>query len=222
MLSYLFKNKVADSAKLIAYGFKELGGKYVYSEEILEGQFKITVTVENGETCAKITDSALGDEYTLHLVADASGEFVGRVRAEYDRVLSDIAAKCFDSDVFKNQSREISDYAKLTYGDELEFLWADLPDAAVLRRKDSSKWYALFMKIPPRRLELEGEDLIDILDVRCDFSEIEKKRDGKNFFPGYHMNKKHWLTVVLNGGIPTDAIKRLVDSSYELAAKKQR
>lgn len=43
--------------------------------------------------------------------------------------------------------------------------------------------------------------------------------DGERFFPGYHMNKKHWFTVLLDGSVPDDEICRLLDESYVLAAK---
>jgi len=34
--------------------------------------------------------------------------------------------------------------------------------------------------------------------------------------PGYHLNKKHWNTIVLDGSIPEDEIEELIDHSYEL------
>ena len=37
--------------------------------------------------------------------------------------------------------------------------------------------------------------------------------------PGYHMNKKHWNTVVLDGTVPTEEIRQWIDLSYELVVK---
>lgn len=37
--------------------------------------------------------------------------------------------------------------------------------------------------------------------------------------PGYHMNKEHWITVVLDGSLEPDMIKGLIDHSYELILK---
>ncbi len=37
--------------------------------------------------------------------------------------------------------------------------------------------------------------------------------------PGYHMNKKHWNTVTLDGTIPEDEVKGMIDDSYELVVK---
>lgn len=38
--------------------------------------------------------------------------------------------------------------------------------------------------------------------------------------PGYHMNKKHWNTVVMDGSIPDKLVKKWIDQSYNLVAKK--
>ncbi|MBN2284700.1 MAG: MmcQ/YjbR family DNA-binding protein [Deltaproteobacteria bacterium] len=38
--------------------------------------------------------------------------------------------------------------------------------------------------------------------------------------PGYHMNKRHWNTVVLDGSIPDELVRVLIDDSYELVVEK--
>jgi len=38
--------------------------------------------------------------------------------------------------------------------------------------------------------------------------------------PGYHMNKKHWITVLMDGSIPDKLIRLWVDQSYQLVASK--
>jgi len=40
-----------------------------------------------------------------------------------------------------------------------------------------------------------------------------------NIFPGFHMNKKHWNTVLINASIPKELIVELINHSYELAIK---
>ena len=216
-----FKNKKADTDKLIKYGFQAVEDKFVYRTEIVDGQFRLTVTLDNvGEITTELYDIQAEDIYTLHLVEGAVGAFVGRVRAEYQQALHGIEQNCFDTDVFKQEfTREILQYAKNKYGDEPEYLWNDLPDAAVIRRKDNRKWYVLLMTILPKRLGLVGDEPIEIVDLRFDVDELPKKIDGKRYFAGYHMNKKHWITVLLDGSVPTDEILDYVDKSYILAQK---
>ncbi len=44
-------------------------------------------------------------------------------------------------------------------------------------------------------------------------------RRGKNFLPAYHMNKQHWVGIVLDYGAETDKILTLLDWSYDLMEK---
>ena len=217
-----FKNKKANTDKLIKYGFQAVDGKYIYRTDIMDGQFRLGVTVDgNGEIETELYDTSVEDIYTLHLAIGAVGAFVGCVRTEYDGVLSEIEQECFDTDVFKQDfTREILSYAREKYGDEVEYLWNDLPDAAVIRRKDTQKWYVLLMTILPKRLGLDGDEPIEIVDLRFDVDELPKKIDGKRYFPGYHMNKKHWITILLDGSVPLNEIVDCVDKSYALAKSK--
>ena len=215
-----FKNRRANAEKLVKYGFEIEDGKYIYQTAILDGQFRLTVTVDGNEINTELYDVTAEDVYTLHLVEGAVGAFVGRVRAEYEQVLHGIEQNCFDTDVFKQDfTREILSYAKEKYGDDAEYLWNDLPDAAVIRRKDTKKWYVLLMTVLPKRLGLEGDEPIEIVDLRFDVDELPLKIDGQRYFAGYHMNKKHWITMLLDGSVPLPEILYYVDKSYGLAKK---
>lgn len=215
----IFKNKTVNLEKLIKYGFEQEGNRYIYSSEIFDNQFKMTVTVDgSGEVQTELFDLEAEEVYTLHLVTEASGEFVGKVRAEYEKVLQGIAENCFESNIFReNCAHKVIEYAREKYGDELEFLWERYPDAAVLRRKDNQKWYALFMTIPKSKLGLDSDELAEIIDLRFDVDELPKKVDGERYFPGYHMNKKHWITMLLDGSVPFEEILNYLDESYKSA-----
>lgn len=215
----ILKNKKVNTDKLTNYGFEQSNGKYIYLTDICDEQLRISVTIDvGGEVFTEIYDTAAEDVYTLHLVEGAVGAFVGRVRTEYDTLLKDIENKCFDIDVFKeNHTEKLLDYAKTKYGDVPEHLWAKTPEYAVLRRKDNAKWYAVVMVIPSKRIGLEGDDLIEIVDLRIDPEKLSQKVDGKRYFAGYHMNKRHWITLLLDGSIPFDEIANCLDSSYLLA-----
>lgn len=215
----IFKDKTVNLEKLINYGFEKVEGEYVYSTGIFDSQFRLTVKIaQSGEVQTQLFDLAAEEIYTLHLVSEAKGEFVGRVRAEYQKVLQEIAEKCFDSSIFGGEcSKKVIEYARAKYGDELEFLWERYPDAAVLRRKDNQKWYALFMTIPKAKLGLDSGEPAEIIDVRFDVDELPKKVDGIKYFLGYHMNKKHWVTMLLDGSVPIEEILNYLDNSYNLA-----
>lgn len=76
----------------------------------------------------------------------------------------------------------------------------------MLRRKDNQEWYALFMTISQAKLGLDGSEPVEIIDLHFDVDELPKKVDGVKYFPGYHMNKKHWITMLLDGFVPVEEI----------------
>ncbi len=221
MVDMFFKNRKLNIHKLTDYGFVKCDKGYSYSANLVDEQMKLNVMVLNdGKISTMVIDNTFGEEYILHLVPDAAGPFVGQVKAEYEAVLEDIASKCFDVEVFKaEQSKAIITYVRKKYGDELEFLWEKFPDNAIWRRKDNEKWYGALLTVKASKLGLDGDVMIEILDLRIKPTDIETTVDKKRFFMGYHMNKKHWYTLLLDGSISTEEICRRIDESYLLAKK---
>lgn len=217
-----FKYKSPNFTKLKTYGFEHIGDIYSFTTNIFDGQFQMTVQIaHDGSVKADVLDIALGEPYTLHLVEEASGAFVGRVRSEFEAVLKSIADNCFERDVFKEPcAKAVIKYVTDTYGDELEFLWDKSPDGAIWRRKDNRKWYAVMMIISKRKLGLDSDEQASVIDLRLDTVNDVNLVDGKRFFKGYHMNKRTWFTVCLDGSVPTQTICNLIDKSYILAKKK--
>lgn len=117
---------------------------------------------------------------------------------------------------------EILRYAKRKYGSEAEYLWARYPTYAIVRHQDNQKWYGLIMNIPRSRLGLEGEEIVDVLNVKlgdallCD---LLVQQDG--YYPGYHLNKGDWISILLDGTVPVKEIQDLLDRSYLVTASKK-
>jgi predicted DNA-binding protein (MmcQ/YjbR family) len=58
-------------------------------------------------------------------------------------------------------------------------------------------------------------------NLKCDPDLALELRDRyEEVRPGYHMNKKHWNTVEIEAGIPESELRRMIDHSYELVAKR--
>jgi predicted DNA-binding protein (MmcQ/YjbR family) len=51
---------------------------------------------------------------------------------------------------------------------------------------------------------------------------VELRREHKAIIPGYHMNKRHWNTVTLDGSLPTSLVRKLVDCSFDLVKPKKK
>ena len=218
MFEEIFRHKKAVAENLESYGFTRIRGGYRYEHDILHGEFRLEITLgKNLMPETRLTENATGEEYVLYKT-DAVGSYVGAVRAAVAAVLRNIAEQCYETAVFKaRQSVELIAYVRENYGDELEFLWEKFPDCAIWRRKDSRKWYGVLLTVSRRKLGLPSEDTAEILDLRGEPKLLEQLVDNKRYFPGWHMNKKHWYTIVLDGSVPLEQICRRVEQSYFLA-----
>jgi len=143
------------------------------------------------------------------------------VRALYENALKEIAETCFDQAVFKSLlTGDVIAYARDTFGEEPEFLWERYPDNAVLRRKDNRKWYAALLTVAGNKVGLASDDIVTIADLRADENDVPELIKRRGFAPAWHMNKKHWFTVLLDGSVELSEIIGLLVKSRELAAKK--
>lgn len=114
-------------------------------------------------------------------------------------------------------SREkIFNYVKEKYEAEPDYPWKKTPDSAVLRHKKSRKWFGLLMDVQECRLGLPGEDMVPILNLKCEPMLIGSLRNQPGVFPAYHMNKEHWITILLSGSLSEEEVCNLIDLSYEL------
>ena len=110
---------------------------------------------------------------------------------------------------------EIFEYVKKQYGTIPEYLWSSSPDSAVLRHQNG-KWYAVIMNVERSKLGLDGDDTVEIIDVKCDPEMTGMIIQTYGFLPGYHMNKQHWITILLDGTVGESKILDFLDMSYDL------
>ena len=120
------------------------------------------------------------------------------------------------------QCERLTQYMQDTYGTQAEYLWADTPDCAVFRHPSSKKWYAIIMTVRSDRLGLSGEELVDVMNVKCGAIMTGSLLSQKGFLPAYHMNKNYWISILLNDSVPDDQIAPLLELSYDSVAPKRK
>ena len=218
-LKDFIKDKKIDLKRLKKFGFKLKDNSYYYDTSLLKNQFKMTIKINlDNSIFTEIIDTETNEPYVLHLLEMKRSGYSEKVYKEYSDILEKIKKECFEDEIFKaNYTKEIITYVKNKYGDELEFLWEKSPKNAVIRRKSSNKWYAIILTISKRKLNLNSDKIIEIINLHNIAEEIEKLIDNKRYFPAYHMNKKHWCTICLDGTVELKEIYKLIDVSYELA-----
>ena len=213
------KDKKIDLKRLEKFGFKLKDNSYYYDIFLLNNQFKMTIKINlDNSIFTEIIDVETNETYVLHLLEERRNGYIEKVYKTYSEVLEKIKQECFEDEIFKSDyTKEVVDYVKNKYGDELEFLWEKSSKTAVVRRKSTKKWYAVILTLSKRKLNLDSDEAVEVINLHNSPEEIEKLIDNKKYFPAYHMNKKHWCTICLDGTVELEKIYRLIDISYELA-----
>lgn len=116
--------------------------------------------------------------------------------------------------------QDVLKWVKEQYGTEPDYPWQDAN--AVLRHQKNRKWYGLIMKVGRDKLGLSGVEEIEVLNLKCDPELIGFLRTRPGFLPAYHMNKIKWISVLLDGTVPEEEIRNLIDMSYDLTESKKR
>lgn len=115
---------------------------------------------------------------------------------------------------------ELIQYAYETYGTQIEYPWIASQESGILRHQGNRKWYAAILQVNGNKVGLEGEEMIDVLNVKCEPDMIFSLCEQKGFAPAYHMNKKHWISILLGGTVSKEVIANLLDMSYEITKAK--
>ena len=219
MTEVKWPHRKPDPEKLRAFGFAPAGEELTYRREIAGGMTISVAVRADGRVFAEVTDAETGEEYLLHRVEGATGAFVGQVRTAYEALLAEIAA-CFETDIFESgQTRRLLAHIREAFGDEPEYLWERFPDNAIVRRADNRKWYAVILTVSRHVLGQDVEGKVEVLNLRLAPGEVADTVDGVRYLPAYHMNKKHWITVCLDGSVSDAEIWERVAESYRLARK---
>ncbi len=212
----LFKKTKIDFTKIIKYGFKKDKFLYKYSKNIMNNNFRVDVEInEDGVVKGKVFDLSFDEEYTNFRVEGSMGTFSNQIKKEFKNLLKDIRNNCFVTETFiYTQSNRIANLIKEKYGDEPEFEWEKFPLFATFRNKDSKKWYGIIMNLDKSKLDKKSTGEVEIINIKLEPNEVEEllKQDG--FYPAYHMNKKNWITIILNDTISDEKIMNLLDKSY--------
>ena len=114
-------------------------------------------------------------------------------------------------------------YIKKKYKVTPEYPWRKYDDNAVFRHVDNRKWFALVMEVSGEKLGLGTAEPIPVINLKIDdlmFRDMLVQQKG--IMPAWHMNKQHWITVLLDGTVPEDQVLDLIDASFMATASAKR
>ena len=78
------------------------------------------------------------------------------------------------------------------------------------------------MKIHPSKIGLGGSQSIRVMNLHGTAEQVSNLVDGEKYFPGYHMNRKYWYTVCLDGSVPMNELRGRIDESFNLSQPRGR
>ena len=111
-----------------------------------------------------------------------------------------------------------------TYNVKADYPFEEDFETAVMRHADTRKWYAIAMRVPRRKFGFGGEqgnEVIDVVNLKLPTEMFGSFGADVGVYPAYHMNKLHWISVLLPDA-PEDVVGFLVSVSYEATKGKKK
>lgn len=209
----IFKKRELNTKKLLEYGFIKKDDYLEYQKLILNNNFEIVIKVKGNKITGKIIDKEFDDEYLNYRVENQIGEFANTIRDEFIHVLEEIKEKCTIKKSFvNNQSNRITDLILKKYLDSPEFIFNE-DTTGVFRNKNNKKWYGIIMNVDYKKF-YKKDGKVDIMNIKLNPSKIDNLINEEGFFRAFHMNKKTWISIILDDTVKDEKIMELIDESY--------
>ena len=113
------------------------------------------------------------------------------------------------------------EYCLDTYSTFPDYPFDEDFETAVLRHGDNRKWYALVMKVSRRKFGFENDEVVDVVNLKLPTEMFGSFGAADGVYPAYHMNKLHWISVLLPDA-PNDVVQFLVNASFEVTKAKSK
>ena len=107
-----------------------------------------------------------------------------------------------------------------TYGTLPDYPFDDWMESAVFRHADNKKWYAIVLRVSRRKFGFDSDEVIDVVNLKLPTEMFGSFSAADGVYPAYHMNKLHWISMLLPDA-PDDVAQFLVNVSFE-ATKARR
>ena len=117
--------------------------------------------------------------------------------------------------------QEFLKYCLNTYGTSPDYPFDEDFGTAVLRHTDNRKWYAIVMRVSRRKFGFDSDEVIDVVNLKLPTEMFGSFSATDGVCPAYHMNKLHWISVLLPDA-PNDVVQFLVNVSFEATKKTEK
>ena len=101
-----------------------------------------------------------------------------------------------------------------SYNTSPDYPFEDDFETAVFRHSDNRKWFALSMQVSRRKFGLDNDEVVDVVNLKLPTEMFGSFGATDGVYPAYHMNKLHWISVLLPDA-PNDVVQFLLNASFE-------
>lgn len=201
--------------KLLKFGFKESNNKYILDKISTNKAFTFHIEIEDKTILSTVIDNSIQDEYLPFYIENLNGEYVGSIRDEYNLLIKTILSTCYEKDYKNKTLKKVISYVDKTYDAKPEYLWEDSPNTFVFKHK-GAKWFAIIMDVTYKKVGINSNEIVNVMNIKVPTEDIENLLKEPGIVPAYHMNKKHWISILLDGSIDINRIIELIDISFNL------
>ena len=110
--------------------------------------------------------------------------------------------------------QQFFEYCLNTYGTSPDYPFDEDFETAVMRHSDNRKWYAIVMRVSRRKFGFDSDEVIDVVNLKLPTEMFGSFGAADGVYPAYHMNKLHWISVLLPDA-SNDVVQFLVNVSFE-------
>ena len=112
------------------------------------------------------------------------------------------------------EKQEFLEHCLSAYGVSADYPFDGDLETAVFRHADSRKWFAVVMRVSKRKFGLDSDEVIDVVNLKLPTEMLGSFGEADGVYPAYHMNKLHWISVLLPFA-DADLVAFLANVSYE-------
>ncbi len=216
-----FRRKRFVIERMEPFGFRKVENGFEYASDFMDGDFRAILTVsDKGEITGKVIDTMNNEEYTPLRAESFNGAYVNSVRAAYEKLLDFVAGNCCKDVLFaSDQANRITEWILKRYSVNPDFPWeqSQYQSYGTFRHPENNKWFALIMNVKWNTLLKDGNmEPVDIVNLKAEPNQSGERGEKQGVYPGYHMNHKNWISVVLDERLTDEDVMRMVDTSFSL------
>jgi predicted DNA-binding protein (MmcQ/YjbR family) len=109
--------------------------------------------------------------------------------------------------------QEFYELCSSTYSTLPDYPFDEDFETAVFRHEDNRKWFALSMQVSRRKFGIDSDEVIDVVNLKLPTEMFGSFGASDGVYPAYHMNKLHWISVLLPDA-PSDVVQCLTNASF--------